>query len=319
MVYVVQGVINFMLKYFNIKKLICFIISLIALIIGLLVIVYAEENSIIGLSVFLTSLISILIELCWNNLRKLLKKEKGWKSTLSNLLKERKINKEDYIRISFAYLYRINVNGSFLLVKNGRNILKYQPVGGAYKCTPEEKAVLTGKKYGVVDDDFIGIDETSKDDYRMRVPARNLKKFVRRFIKTKLRENIEDLSREFKEELIVSKILPKKHFKQIEYKFCGRHYTDLRFSTYNECYELLIADIVELMPTDIQKMVLVELQKIVSDEYIWATEKDILTCGVKKSTVNMSPNITDHSFKILPVKEKELIEYKERQYLVNIK
>ena len=64
-------------------------------------------------------------------------------------------------------------------MKNGRNIEKYQPVGGAYKCNIKEKEILKGKKYGVVDDDFISIDETSKDDYRMRVPAKKLKRFDR--------------------------------------------------------------------------------------------------------------------------------------------
>ena len=107
--------------------------------------------------------------------------KKTWRNTLKKLIKNKNIQADESIRISFAYLFRIKYNGKYLLVKNARSINKYQPVGGAYKCYQNEKLVLTNNDFNVLDDDFIPIDETSKDDYRMRVPAKNLKRFVKSF------------------------------------------------------------------------------------------------------------------------------------------
>ncbi len=278
----------------------------------------ADEYKVVWLTFLIGSIITIFIELFGESVMSLFIRDKGWKGSLAILRKEKKISNETLIRISFAYLYRIKINGKFLLVKNGRNIKKYQPIGGAYKCYPSEKDILIGRKYGVLDDDFISIDETSKDDYRMRVPVKNLKRFVHRFNKTKLRENVEDLSREFKEELVSTKILAKKNFSEIQYRFCGRHYTNIRYSIYNDCYELLVADVVEFLPTKKQEQELMKLQSLSSDKFIWATEDEILTCGVKKATKNMTPTITDHSFKILPIKEAQLKGASNKIYIVTI-
>lgn len=72
---------------------------------------------------------------------------------------------------------------------------------------------------------------------------------MKRFDKTSNRESINDLSREFLEELTLPGILS---FSEIEYRYCGRHFSKISYSRHFNCYELLLADIVELEPTESQ-------------------------------------------------------------------
>ena len=59
-----------------------------------------------------------------------------------------------------------------------------------------------------MDDDKIPIDGSSKDDYRFRMESKYLRRFVKRFNwKKDEREHIENLVREFREELIETGIL----------------------------------------------------------------------------------------------------------------
>lgn len=118
----------------------------------------------------------------------------NWKESQRKYERGKFIRKEDKIRLSFAYLFRIKIDNEYFLVQNARGTGKYQPVGGVYKMKPEEAVVLR-QKYSASDDDKIPIDESSKLDYRIWVPDRFLRKFVRRFDKTNDREQIENLSR----------------------------------------------------------------------------------------------------------------------------
>lgn len=243
---------------------------------------------------------------------------KDWKLTLKKL---KSVKNEEYIRISFAYLFRIKTDGKYLLVKNGQNIEVFQPVGGAYKCYDDEKKLLT-IKYQVLDDDCIPSGESSKNDYRMRVPKCKLKKFVSRFCKyndNDKRENITDLSREFREELVKNNIITDKNFATIKYRFCGRHFSDISFSEHFQCYELLIADIVELIPTESQEMEFRALKSNKQKGYYWATEEEISSRGCKKGTRHLKAFIANHTFKILPKNEKLLNKKKpvNREYFVN--
>ena len=65
------------------------------------------------------------------------------------------------VRISFAYLFRIKIDGKYLLVRNTRGTEKFQPVGGVYKLFENEKIELKNL-YQVMDDDKISIDESSR-------------------------------------------------------------------------------------------------------------------------------------------------------------
>lgn len=225
-----------------------------------------------------------------------------WNEQLRMYMRKQIIKKDDPIRISFAYLFRIKVDGRYLLVPNGRGTGKYQPVGGAYKTTNKEKNHLKNNFY-LSEDNKIPVDVSSKNDYRMFVPASKLKAFLRRFDKTIDRELVKNLKREFREELITTGILD---FRKIRYRYCGRHLTSIEFSRHFRCYELLLADIVELLPTLEQESELRELINIGSNKYCFATKDEIEHCGIIEGTDNLKEVIADHSFKVLEETEQYL-------------
>lgn len=131
------------------------------------------------------------------------------------------------VRISFAYLFRIKIDNKYLLVKNERGTGKYQPVGGVYKFFDNEKTILMNK-FKVVDDSKLPLDNFSKNDYRLFVPCKFLKRFINRFNSSlSSREKIDDLSREFCEELGDAT-----DWESIKYRYCGRHYTELSMSCF---------------------------------------------------------------------------------------
>ena len=82
------------------------------------------------------------------------------------------------IRASISYIFQIKVYGGYLLVK-GNRIDQYQPVGGVFKMLSSFKD--TKRNYEITDDGRLPIDETSKDDLRIRVQGKNLVKLLNWF------------------------------------------------------------------------------------------------------------------------------------------
>lgn len=227
----------------------------------------------------------------------------SWKSSQRKLKRGGFIKDTTIIRISFAYLYRIKIGNKYLLVKNERGTEKYQPVGGVYKLLGNEKLELKNR-YQVKDDNKISIDKSSRDDYRLRIENKHLRKFVKRFDHAAVREQIFDLSREFREELVEKGIVD---WNQISYRFCGRHMTELRFGEHFQCYELLLADVVELLPTREQEMDLERLQNQESDLYRFASAEEIISLGINTEKEELEEIIADHSNKIIQENEEQLM------------
>lgn len=230
--------------------------------------------------------------------------DSNWKESQRKYERGKLIRKEDKIRLSFAYLFRIKIDNEYLLVKNERGTGKYQPVGGVYKMKPEEAIVLR-QKFSASDDDKIPIDESSKGDYRIWIPDKYLRKFVQRFDRTKGREQLENLSREFKEELIDTGLL---HFEQLKYRYCGRHFEKIRFSQHFQCYELLMADIIDVELDSVQENELRRLKNISSEQYLFATAEQINSLGIKAGTNKLQEIIGDHTTKILQENAHNLIK-----------
>lgn len=231
-----------------------------------------------------------------------------WKSSQRKLKRGGYIKDNEIIRISFAYLYRIKVGNKYLLVQNSRNTGKYQPVGGVYKIQGNEKLELK-KLYHIMDDDKIQLDESSRNDYRLRMENRYLRKFMRRFnSKNTERERIENVSREFKEELVETGVLD---WKDITYRYCGRHITELKYSDHFQLYEMLLADVVELIPTKEQEDDLKILEKCKCDKICFATAKQITQLGVDFDGGKLYEWIGDHTIKILQENESKLIKMPE--------
>ena len=105
------------------------------------------------------------------------------------------------VRLSFAYLFRIEIDGKYLLVKGKRLSKQFQPVGGVYKFYSEAKPTLEKFKYRV-DTQMGNIDET--DDLRIFIKGRYLLQFMDWFLSMKDREY--DPYREFSEELLDTKL-----------------------------------------------------------------------------------------------------------------
>lgn len=227
-----------------------------------------------------------------------------WKTSQRKLKRGGFIKDDTVIRISFAYLYRIKVGDKYLLVQNSRNTGKYQPVGGVYKLQRDEKLELKNLCH-VMDDNKIPIDESSRNDYRLRMENRYLRKFMRRFDSQKAkRERIENIGREFKEELIETGIV---NWKQITYRYCGRDITELKFGDHFQIYGLLLADVVELIPTQDQEQDLKNLENQPSDKYRFASAEQITCLGMDIEGGQLYEWIGDHTKKILQENEAQLI------------
>ena len=292
-----------------INKVLRLVFLLIATGILVLLIIHGEIYPIYGLS----SISGILLGFIAPCLHKAAQDCTGtneWQTSLRKLLRGKLITNDSLIRISFAYLYRIQIDGKYMLIRNKRGTKKYQPVGGVYKYEKAEKDYIA-ENYHVVNDNKIINDKESKDDYRLYVPAKYLKCFVERFdSSTAQRELISNVGREFTEELIRPRILD---FSHIEYRYCGRHFTTIEYSRVFNCYELLLADIVELKPTGIQEESIRNLMKNTSSEYVFVTADEIKSCGVRAETGDLEENIADHTIKTLQETENKLINYKNQR------
>ena len=229
----------------------------------------------------------------------------NWKKSQTKLKRGGFINDDTVIRISFAYLYRIKIENKYLLVHNLRNTGKYQPVGGVYKFQEKEKQKLKNL-YHVMDDDKILIDESSRNDYRLRMENRYLRKFVDRFNDKKAaRERVDNVGREFKEELLKTGIL---NWDKISYRYCGRHMTDLRFEEHFQIYEMMLFDIVELLPTRDQEKDLKYLMSRENDQYRFVTTDQINYLGIDLSTGKLNEWIGDHSKLTIQENESNLMK-----------
>lgn len=237
----------------------------------------------------------------------------NWKASQRKLQRGKIIDKNTEVRISFAYLFRIKVNGKYFLVKNERGTGKYQPVGGVYKVHSEEANYLR-QNFFAEDDNKIPVDESSKGDYRLRFKNRYLRKFVRRFDETLDREMITNLNREFKEEIFNTRILAQETFRTLTYTYCGRHMTDFRYGEHFQCYELLLADVVQVELTEEQEEQFITLMGETSDKYIFASDEEIKSLGVKAGSNELAEKIGDHTKKILMENANSLIRPRKEMY-----
>ncbi|MDP9820828.1 SMODS-associated NUDIX domain-containing protein [Nocardioides massiliensis] len=192
------------------------------------------------------------------------------------------------VRISASYLYRIRVDGDYLLMK-GQRFDQCQPVGGVYKTHSSSSGRRNDMK--ILDDNLLVPDEVSEGDLRVRVPGRNLLSFVRWFEEEQGRET--DGWREFYEELIAPGILPREVFPYIKYDRVERIYHPLRYSPWAKSQELLIADVLELIPTPDQLVQLRQLKTRSDARILWATEDQVRRLGATDGVANQTTRIAE--------------------------
>lgn len=193
------------------------------------------------------------------------------------------------IRLSIAYLFRINVDGKYLLVKS-RLKNAFQPVGGAYKTLPGSEKIFT--KLGVRPDRLVETEHgIAKNDLRVYVKGIDVFEFLNWFNSKEDRE----ISpwREFCEELISTNILPWKEFRFINYRFKGIVRSPI-INLDSGGKGMFLFEIYDLVINDEQYPILRDLaRKGNTDNYIWVDDYLIQRLGHNEST-------RTHVYEILP-------------------
>ena len=187
------------------------------------------------------------------------------------------------IRLSIAYLFRIKIDNQYLLVKSQRRNT-HQPPGGVYKRLPSSKTFF--EEICIKEENNVNYDPNSDNDLRIRIKGKYLSRFFKWLDQAKGRE----ISpwREFYEELLFTNILSSENFPYIQYEFIRRKQSDIT-KTYGEQFEIHVADIYELLPDDKQKKELDALKDQDSDQFILADE----------NTIKHDKTIGEHSFWII--------------------
>ena len=192
-----------------------------------------------------------------------------WIST--NVTKAR----EDQVRFSIAYLFRIKIDGKYLLVKNEKIADQYQPVGGVYRNF--DSFVDIANKLEVTDEKKENF--RVPNDLRVYVQSKNVIKFLEWF---KTRRNREvNVVREFIEEIIDKNILEIQNLRDIEFEFIRTYDSGLHYAEQFSSYEILLHDIFEvrLKSNDAEK--LKQYVDLSSDNYLILVEQtDILRKAV---------------------------------------
>lgn len=180
------------------------------------------------------------------------------------------------VRMSISYLFRIKVNGKYLLVKNRKGNY-YQLVGGAYKTLPSSNAVFT--KFEVKPDRrYQTTNGISKSDLRFMVPGKYVINMIDWFYSQKDREICQ--WREFCEELLTTNILDKHKFRYIDFSYSKTLQTPLKKAKGFDYQEILIYEIFDLVPNPEQEAYLESLcNQGDTDEIKWADHVIIDTLG----------------------------------------
>lgn len=195
------------------------------------------------------------------------------------------------IRLSIAYLFRINVNGKYLLVKSRRRDY-YQPVGGAFKTLPGADKIF--EKLGVKPDKLVETEHgIAKSDLRVYVKGVHIIEFLEWF-KSKEDREISPW-REFCEELISTEILPWKPFRYIDYKFKGKIQSPI-INLDSGGKGIFLFEVYDLVINDEQKPVLEKLLKEGNtSEYVWVDDYLIQRLGHDESTKDQLFEIAPHT------------------------
>ncbi|MEU2586731.1 hypothetical protein ABZ612_28020 [Streptomyces avermitilis] len=198
------------------------------------------------------------------------------------------------IRISTSYLFKIYIDGKYLLIRGSRWRNQFQPVGGVHKVSPQGSALLSAMD--VTDDDLIPVDAASYRDLRVRVPGKNLFQFFQWLDSRVGRED--SPWREFQEELLASGILPQDKFPHIMHNYLKHEVDPIRWSEWAQAFEILVADIYELVPTPEQTQAFKDLAATQNAEIAWVTAEQIKRRGIIPGQPP-SIEISAHSRRIL--------------------
>jgi hypothetical protein len=197
------------------------------------------------------------------------------------------------LRITTAYLFRIEMNGKFLLIKRHKKDRPgYQPVGGTFKYLKDENRELFDN-LSIEPCHYVPRDADTENDLRLVMMKRKkLYKYLRWFESRKNREL--DPWREFYEELIEPGLIPFPTFQHIQYSFIKKIEELAIPSPAYPIDEFRYAEIYELkFENDSQKKAFNGL--VINENVVFATPDEI-----RKGSTDKGLTILPHSIKILP-------------------
>jgi CBASS immunity effector Cap15-like protein len=206
--------------------------------------------------------------------------------------KTKVIYRNQDVRLSIAYLFRIKVGDDYLLVKNRSNDY-YQLVGGAYKTLPSIEKVF--KKYKVKPDrKFQTNNGIAKNDLRFSVPGKNVIPMLKWFHSKEDREISQ--WREFCEELLTSGLVDKHEFRYIDYSYATTLQTPIKKAKKLDMQEILVYEIFDLIPTYSQLQYLENLRAQGNTKEIkWADRLSIQNLGFNEHTKTTAYEIGAHT------------------------
>lgn len=224
------------------------------------------------------------------------------------------ITNSKQVRVSFSYIFRIEVGGNYLLVKDEQGRNNYHPVGGVYKYYPDD--IDIGYYFDGEYDGLFNSTQDTEDDLRLKIRKRKLKNFKKWFSTEKSRENSENLSREFKEELIDRNIVDKDVFSEIKYKYVGS-YTQKSFNKDLRMRQIRHYDIFNIKLSNSQRTFLKSLMAQNSEFYVFATQENINNGFMQFSGKRY--DIAEYSKLIMNIKSNQLVkEYETKEYIAKI-
>ena len=152
---------------------------------------------------------------------------------------------QETIRVSCAQLIRVQRGNRFLLVPNqGRVPQQMQPPGGVVKVRSDGQAFL--REIGAHPDGAYAFDDKDEGDLRIRVPGKNLMRFLGWYVSGKGRES-SPADREFREELVETGILPADLFGSPKFTANRRVMQGPKHSAHFNCTELLVHEVFDLV------------------------------------------------------------------------
>lgn len=236
---------------------------------------YESSYSRAGYVIILTLLINFLYE----NYNK-----------LGFFLKTKVLYREEEIRLSISYLFRIQVDNEYLLIKS-RTRNYFQPVGGCYKTLPGSEKIY--EKLEVRPDRKFETEKgIAKNDLRVYVKGKNVIDFFKWYDSKEDRET--SPWREFCEELLTTKILPGWEFRYIDYKFKKTIKTPI-IDLNMKGKGIFVYDVFDLVINNEQLPILKKLKENSSEDYIWTTDEIIQSLGHDAGAKGFKYEIAPHT------------------------
>jgi hypothetical protein len=280
---------------FYIKSLVFFVaITLTIMILALLLllslvdIVFLKDSAI----KFIFALLGFLLPIEKGAYEKL-KDSSPWETYLNYLIKKEKLSSESKIRISYAAVVVVELNGKYLLLQNSKGIELFHFPSWTYGISEEESKRIE-IKFGALKDSFIKKDY---NDYRFLVPVKNLKKFYEDFCEKVNPYNyscaaiIEDFTKKC--------LLDTTVFSNTKSLFKWRKIEKIKYSRYTRNYEMNIRDIYVLCLNEEERNELQKTQNVTSSTFKWATQKEIEANGINEECNKLYADIAPFTYEIM--------------------